>query len=45
MGQRAIATGVKFQPGSPSTLDEKVASSLVWRFSSIDCISDNLDYF
>jgi hypothetical protein len=45
MGQRAAATEVKFRPGSPSTLGEKVASGLVWRFSTIDCVSDNLDYF
>jgi hypothetical protein len=44
-GQRAATTGVKFWPGSPSTLGEKVASGLVWRFSTFDCISDNLAYF
>jgi hypothetical protein len=42
MGQCAAATGVKFWPGSPSTLGEKVTSGLVWRFGSFDCISDNL---
>jgi hypothetical protein len=36
---------VKFRSGSPSTLSEKVASSLVWRFSTFNCISDNLTYF
>jgi hypothetical protein len=36
---------VKFWPGSPSTIGEKVASSLVWRFSTFDCISDNLACF
>jgi hypothetical protein len=45
MGQRAVATGVKFWSGSPSTLSEKVASGLVWRFGTIDCISNNLDCF
>jgi hypothetical protein len=45
VGQRAAATGVKFWPGSPSTLGEKVASGLVWRFSTLDCISDNLACF
>jgi hypothetical protein len=45
MGQRATVTGVKFRPGSPSTLGEKVASGLAWRFGTIDCVSDNLDYF
>jgi hypothetical protein len=38
-------TGVKFRSGSPSTLDEKVASSLVWRFDTFDCVSDNLACF
>jgi hypothetical protein len=38
-------TGVKFRPGSPSTLGEKVASGLVWRFNTLDCVSDNLACF
>jgi hypothetical protein len=38
-------TGVKFWPGSPSTLGEKVASGLVWRFGTFDCVSDNLACF
>jgi hypothetical protein len=45
MGQRVAVTGVKFRPGSPSTLGEKVASGLVWRFGTFDCISDNLACF
>jgi hypothetical protein len=45
MGQRAAATGVKFWPGSPSTLGEKVAFGLIWRFSTFDCISNNLACF
>jgi hypothetical protein len=45
MTQRAIATGVKFWPGSPSKLGEKVASGLVLRFGTLDCISDNLACF
>jgi hypothetical protein len=36
---------VKFRPGSPSTLGEKVASVLVWRFRTFDYISDNLNCF
>jgi hypothetical protein len=36
---------VKFWSGSPSTLGEKVASVLVWRFGTFDCISDNLACF
>jgi hypothetical protein len=45
VGQRAATTGVKFRPGSPSTLSEKVASGLVWRFGTLDCVSDNLACF
>jgi hypothetical protein len=41
-GQSAAASGVKFWPG-PS--DEKVASGLVWRFGTFDCIDDNLAHF
>jgi hypothetical protein len=44
-GQRAAATGVKFQPGPSSALGEKVASGLVWRFGTFDCVSDNLACF
>jgi hypothetical protein len=36
---------VKFWPGSPSTLGNKVASSLVWTFGTIDCVSNNLECF
>jgi hypothetical protein len=36
---------VKFRPGSPSTLGEKVSSGLIWRFGTFDCISDNLACF
>jgi hypothetical protein len=45
MGQRAAATGVKFRSGSRSTLGEKVTPSLVWRFGTFDCVSDNLACF
>jgi hypothetical protein len=45
MGQRAAMTRVKFRSGSPSTLGEKVASGLVWRFGTLDCVSDNLACF
>jgi hypothetical protein len=45
MGQHAAVTGVKFWLGSPSTLSEKVASGLVWRFGTLDCICDNLTCF
>jgi hypothetical protein len=36
---------VKFRPGSPSTLSKKVTSSLVWRFGTLDYVSDNLACF
>jgi hypothetical protein len=39
------ASGVKFWLGSPSIPGERVASGLVWRFGTLDCISDNLDCF
>jgi hypothetical protein len=45
MGQRAATTGVKFQLGSPSISGERVTSGLVWRFGTLDCISDNLACF
>jgi hypothetical protein len=45
MGQHAAASGVKFQPGASSALGEKVASCLVWRFGTFDCVSDNLACF
>jgi hypothetical protein len=45
MGQRAATTRVMFRPGSPSTLGEKVASGLVWRFGTFDCVSNNLACF
>jgi hypothetical protein len=40
-----VASGVKFRPGPSSALGEKVASSLVWRFGTFGCISDNLSHF
>jgi hypothetical protein len=45
MGQHAATTGVKFRPGSPSIPGERVASGLVWRFGTLDCVSDNLACF
>jgi hypothetical protein len=45
VGKHAAATRVKFWPGSPSTLGEKVASGLVWSFGTFDCLSDNLACF
>jgi hypothetical protein len=45
MGQSAAASGVKFWPGPSSALGEKVASGLVWRFGTFDCVSNNLAHF
>jgi hypothetical protein len=45
MGQNTAASGVKFRPGPSSALGEKVASILVWRFGTFDCVDDNLAYF
>jgi hypothetical protein len=45
VGQRTTASGVKFRPGPSSALGEKVASGLVWRFGTFDCVSDNLACF
>jgi hypothetical protein len=45
VGQSAAASGVKFRPGPSSALGEKVASGLVWRFGTFDCVDDNLAYF
>jgi hypothetical protein len=42
VGQSAVASGVKFRPG-PS--GEKVASGLVWRFGTFECVDDNLAHF
>jgi hypothetical protein len=39
------ASGVKFRPGPPSIPSERVASGLVWRFGTFDCVSDNLAHF
>jgi hypothetical protein len=45
VGQHTATTGVKFRSGSPSISDERVASGLVWRFGTLDCVSDNLACF
>jgi hypothetical protein len=45
VGQRTATTGVKFRPGSPSISGERVASGLVWRFGTLDCVSNNLACF
>jgi hypothetical protein len=45
MGLSAAVSGVKFRSGPSSALSEKVASGLVWRFGTFDCVSDNLAHF
>jgi hypothetical protein len=45
VGQSAAASGVKFRLGPSSALSEKVASGLVWRFGTFDCVDDNFAYF
>jgi hypothetical protein len=45
VGQSAAASGVKFRPEPSSALGEKVASGLVWRFGTFDCVDDNLANF
>jgi hypothetical protein len=45
VGQSVAASGVKFCLGPSSALGKKVASGLVWRFGTFDCIDDNLAYF
>jgi hypothetical protein len=37
-----VASGVKFRPRPPG---EKIASGLVWRFGTFDCVDDNLAHF
>jgi hypothetical protein len=38
-------SGIKFRPGPSPALGEKVASGLVWRFGTFDCVSNNLSHF
>jgi hypothetical protein len=45
VGQSTAASGVKFRLGPLLALGEKVASSLVWRFGTFDCVSDSLAHF
>jgi hypothetical protein len=45
MGQSTAASRVKFRSGPSSALGEKVASGLIWRFGTFDCVSDNLAHF
>jgi hypothetical protein len=45
VGKSAAASGVKFRPGPSAALGEKVASGLVWRFGTFNCVDDNLAYF
>jgi hypothetical protein len=45
MGTSAAATGVLFWTGSFTTSGECIASGLVQRFGSLDCITDNAGCF
>jgi hypothetical protein len=45
MEQSMAVSGVKFWLGPSLALGEKVASGLVWRFGTFDCVSDNLSHF
>jgi hypothetical protein len=40
-----VVSGVKFWPRPSSALGEKVASVLVWRFGTFNCVSNNLAHF
>ncbi|KAK1664445.1 hypothetical protein QYE76_052604 [Lolium multiflorum] len=44
MGPSASAAGVSIRTGLTTT-GERVASGLVWRFGSLDCVSDNAGCF
>jgi hypothetical protein len=45
MGPHAATIKVKFRLGSPLIPSKRVTSGLVWRFGTLDCITDNLAYF
>ncbi|KAK1613789.1 hypothetical protein QYE76_019306 [Lolium multiflorum] len=45
VGPSASAAGVFFRTGLTITTGERVASGLVWRFGSLDCVSDNAGCF
>ncbi|KAK1652414.1 hypothetical protein QYE76_070219 [Lolium multiflorum] len=45
VGPSASAAGVSIRTGLTITTGERVASGLVWRFGSLDCVSDNAGCF
>ncbi|KAK1681506.1 hypothetical protein QYE76_042354 [Lolium multiflorum] len=45
MGPSASPTGVFIRTGLTITTGEQVASGLIWRFGSLDCVSDNAGCF
>ncbi|KAK1677037.1 hypothetical protein QYE76_037885 [Lolium multiflorum] len=45
VGPRASTAGVFFRTGLTTATGERVASGLVWRFGSLDCVSDNAGRF
>ncbi|KAK1680824.1 hypothetical protein QYE76_041672 [Lolium multiflorum] len=45
VGPSASAAGVSIRTGLTTTTGERVASGLVWRFGSLDCVSDNAGCF
>ena len=45
VGHSASAAGVFFRTGLIITTGEQVASGLVWKFGSLDCVSHNAGYF
>ncbi|KAK1698246.1 hypothetical protein QYE76_014943 [Lolium multiflorum] len=45
VGRDASTAGVFFRTGLTTATGERVASGLVWRFGSLDCVSDNAGCF
>ncbi|KAK1665990.1 hypothetical protein QYE76_054149 [Lolium multiflorum] len=45
VGPSASAAGVFIRTGLTTTTGERVASGLIWRFGSLDCVSDNAGCF
>ncbi|KAK1692123.1 hypothetical protein QYE76_008820 [Lolium multiflorum] len=45
VGPSASPVGVSFRTGLTTATGERVASGLIWRFGSLDCVSDNAGCF
>ncbi|KAK1611620.1 hypothetical protein QYE76_035293 [Lolium multiflorum] len=45
VGPSASSAGVFIRTGLTTTTGERVASGLIWRFGSLDCVSDNAGCF